>query len=334
MAMTGKLGARAAIATAAFVATATLAACGGANDDAKNANAGKSGVTHITVGTSGQLSNVDVYLGMSQGTFAKAGLQVTPHTLTAGSNAIPLLLKGTMQFATVDLATAITATQQNVGVTAVAPNNVGVPGDIGYAGVIASPKSGIANLGDLEGKSVQVNQLNGTAEVLVKATVKKAGFDPSKVRFVEIPPPQALAALSTGRVDAAVLSEPNVSAALAAGMKYIANPEKDTIPDLPAFVFVASKAYVAKNPAVVKAFTAAVLAANKQANANAELARATAAKSTKLPAELLSKVTFPKFGEQALTAAHVQAYMDLLVQHGGLSGPAPTPTSVYTEAGA
>jgi NitT/TauT family transport system substrate-binding protein len=332
--MTSKLRSRATIVTAALGVTATLAACGGSGGDAKDAGASKGAVTHITVGTSGQLSNVDVYLGMSQGTFAKAGLQVTPQTLTAGSNAIPLLLKGTMQFATVDLATAITATQQNVGVTAVAPNNVGVPGDTGYAGVIASPKSGIESLGDLEGKSVQVNQLNGTAEVLVKATVKQAGFDAGKIRFVEIPPPQALAALTTGRVDAAVLSEPNVSAALAAGMKYIANPERDTIPDLPAFVFVASKAYVAKNPAVVKAFTAAVLAANKQANADADLARATAAKSTKLPAALLSKVTFPKFGEQALTADQVKAYTDLLVQHGGLSGPAPSPDSVYTEAGA
>jgi NitT/TauT family transport system substrate-binding protein len=269
---------------------------------------------------------------MSQGTFAKAGLAVTPQTLTAGSNAVPLLLKGTMQFATVDLATAITATQQNVGVTAVAPNNVGVPGDTGYAGVIASPRSGISGLRDLQGRSIQVNQLNGTAEVLVKATMKKAGFDPGTVRFVEIPPPQALAALQAGRVDAAVLSEPNVAAALAAGMKYIVNPERDTIPNLPAFVFIASKSYVAQNPAVVKAFTIAVLAANKQTNADPALARATAEKSTQLPAALLSKVTFPKFGEQALTADNVRAYEDLLVQYGGLSGSAPSPDSVITDA--
>jgi NitT/TauT family transport system substrate-binding protein len=206
-----------------------------------------------------------------------------------------------------------------------------VPGDTGYAGVIASPKSGIKTLADLEGKSVQVNQLNGTAEILVKATMAKAGLDPSKVRFVEIPPPQALAALQAGRVDAAVLSEPTVTAARAAGMKYIVNPEKDTIPNLPAFVFVASKAYVAKNPAVVKAFTTAVLAANKQTNADAALARTTAEKSTQLPTALLSKVTFPKFGEQALTADQVKAYQDLLVEHGGLTGVPPSPDSVFTD---
>jgi len=310
---------------------ATLTACGGTTGASNVAATSSGGTTNITVGTSGQLSNVDVFLGLGEGIFAKAGLEVTTQTLTAGSTAIPLLLQGTMQFATVDLATAITATQQNVGVTAVAPNNVGVPGDIGYAGVIASPQSGITALRDLEGKSLQVNQLNGTAAVLVKATMKKAGLDPSKVEFVEIPPPQALAALQAGRVDAAVLSEPNVAAALAAGMKYIVNPEKDTIPNLPAFVFVASKAYVAQHPMVVKAFTAAVLAANKQTNADTALARKTAEKSTQLSAELLAKVTFPKFGEQALTADHIQAYQDLLVQHGGLSGPAPSPDSVFTD---
>jgi NitT/TauT family transport system substrate-binding protein len=312
-------------------ATSACGSSGGTSGGTSKRTDTGSGITKITVGTSGQLSNIDVYLGMSQGTFTKAGLKVTPQTLTAGSNAVPLLLKGSMQFATVDLATAITATQHNVGVTAIAPNNVGVPGDIGYGGVIASPKSGIASLGDLEGKAVQVNQLNGTAEVLTKATMKKAGFDPTKVRFVEIPPPQALAALTAGRVDAAVLSEPNVTAAMAAGMKYIANPEKDTIPNLPAFVFVASKSYVAKNPAVVKAFVTAVLAANKQTNADAALARKTAATSTQLPAALLSKVTLPKFGEQALTADQVKAYEDLLVQYGGLSGAVPSPDSVFTD---
>jgi NitT/TauT family transport system substrate-binding protein len=315
----------------AALAIVALAACGGSSGG--GSKAAGTGMTSITVGTSGQLSNVDVYLGMREGTFTKAGLKVTPQTLTAGSNAIPLLLNGTMQFATVDLATAITATQQDVGVTAVAPNNVGVPGDVGYAGVIASPKSGIATLADLEGKSVQVNQLNGTAEVLVKATMKSAGLDPGKVRFVEIPPPQAVAALQAGRVDAAVLSEPNVTAALAGGMKYIANPEKDTIPDLPAFVFLTSKAYAAKHPAVVRSFTTAVLAANKRANADAALARTTAEKSTQVPAALLSKVTFPKFGEQPLTADQVQAYLDLLVKHGGLSGTAPNPSAVFTSAG-
>jgi NitT/TauT family transport system substrate-binding protein len=312
----------AAAVAAALGATVALTACGSSSSDTQSAEAasGAGKLTNITVGTSGQLSNVDVYLGISQGTFSKAGLKVTTQTLTAGSNAIPQLLKGTMHFATVDLATAIAAEQQHVGVTAVAPNNVGVPGDTGYAGVIASPKSAIRTLADLEGKSVQVNQLNGTAEILVKATMAKAGLDPSKVRFVEIPPPQALAALQAGRVDAAVLSEPIVSAARAAGMRYIVNPEKDTIPNLPAFVFVTSKAYADKHPDVIKAFTNAVLAANKQANANPALARQTAAKSTEVPAALLSKVTFPKFGEQALTAEQVKAYSDLLKRHGGLTG--------------
>ena len=327
--MNRTIGLRSASAAVTLGVIATLTACGGSGGEP--ATAAGDGTTNITVGTSGQLSNVDVHLGMSQGIFAQAGLNVTPQTLTAGSTAIPLLLQGTMQFATVDLATAITATQQGVGVTAIAPGNVGVPGAVGYAGVVAAPGSGITGLRALEGRSVQVNQLNGTAAVLVKATMKKAGFDPGKVRFVEIPPTQALAALQAGRVDAAVLSEPNVTAALAAGMKYIANPEKDTIPDLPAFVFVASKAYVAKNPTVVKAFAAAVLAANKRTNADVALARTTAERSTQLPAATLAKVTFPKFGEQALTAAHIKAYEDLLLEFGGLPGSVPSPDSVLTD---
>ena len=50
-------------------ATVALAACGSSGGEAQDAGASSGGVTNITVGTSGQLSNVDVYLGMREGTF-------------------------------------------------------------------------------------------------------------------------------------------------------------------------------------------------------------------------------------------------------------------------
>jgi hypothetical protein len=53
--------------------------------------------------------------------------------------------------------------------------------------------------------------------------------------------------------------------------------------------------------------------------------------ANKLAGALPSKVTFPKFGEQLLTADHVKRYEHQLEQYGGLSASAPSPDSVFTD---
>jgi NitT/TauT family transport system substrate-binding protein len=110
---------------AAAATLLALSGCGAAPSGQAVASSPAGGAdgapTALTVGTGGQLSNADVDLGMSEGLFEQSGLEVSVKTLTAGSSAVPQLLEGSLQFAAVDLATAITATQQNVGITAVAP---------------------------------------------------------------------------------------------------------------------------------------------------------------------------------------------------------------------
>jgi NitT/TauT family transport system substrate-binding protein len=309
-----------------------VAACGGPTR-VPTTPAAPGTPTALTVGVSGQLSNADVYLGISKNVFTDAGLSITPQVITAGSNAIPQLLSGQMQFATVDVATAINATKQNVGITAIAPNTVGSPADVGYGGIVASAGSAVTTLAGLAGKKVQVNQLNGTAQILATATLAKAGVDPRSVQWVEIAPPQAVSALQSGRVDAAVLSEPNVAVARQLGMVYLANPEKTTIGTNPTFVFVAATSYARQYPEVVAKFRDAVLKANALANNNPADVRAVATTFTQIKPELLQTVTLPTFGEQPLTAEQIGAYLTMLQEFGGLDpASAPAPEAVIMSA--
>jgi NitT/TauT family transport system substrate-binding protein len=277
----------------------------------------------IVIGTGGQLSNADVFLGIAEGFFEEQSLTATTQILTAGSDAIPLLLKGDLNFATVDMGTAINATQQDIGITTIAPNTVGVAGEIGYAGIIAGADSGIESPADLEGKKVQVNQLGGTAEVLTRASIILDGGDADKVQFVEIAPPEAIPALQAGQVDAIVVGEPLTTIALGMGYKYIFNPEETTVPGLPTFVFVTSTAYAEANPQVVAQFQAAVLAANAAANADPDAVRETAKTSTTVDPELLAKVKgLPVFGEEPITGDQVQEFIDFLIEYGTLDASA------------
>jgi len=306
-----------------LVAGVVLTGCSNAPSTPTEAEASGPVAADIVIGTGGQLSNADVFLGISEGLFEEQSLTATTQILTAGSDAIPLLLNGDLNFATVDMGTAINAAQQNIGIVTVAPNTVGVPGEIGYAGIIASPTSGINRPSDLEGKKVQVNQLGGTAEVLTRASIILDGGDADKVQFVEIAPPEAIPALQAGQVDAIVVGEPLTTIALGMGFTYVFNPEETTVPGLPTFVFVTSTAYAEANPQVVAQFQAAVLAANALANSDPDAVRETAKTSTTVDPDLLAQVKgLPVFGEEPITGDQVQEFIDFLIEYGTLDASA------------
>jgi NitT/TauT family transport system substrate-binding protein len=303
-----------ALATSAAIAM-TLAGCGAAGS--AGSAGGSGGPTAIAVGNGPFLSNVDLHLSDSKGYFNEAGLKATIKVLTAGSNAVPQLLNNSLQFAAVDVATAITAAAQHLPIEVVAPNTVGSAGKVGYAGVVVSPKSGVTSPEGLVGKTIAVNQINGTAMILTKATLAKAGVDPAQVKFTEVAPPQLLPTLAAGRADAAVLGEPGVTAATSQKMTYLFNLEQQTVPGAATFVYITTKAYASKNPQVVKSFESAVLKGHTYANAHADEVRTIAKSSTQVPAPLLAKVTLPTFGEKAVEPQEISTWITLLEQYGG-----------------
>ena len=325
---------RAAIAVTAIAAAIAVTSCSAANSAAGGQDSlSSANPTTVTVGIPGMLLNADVYLAEQNGTFAGAGLAVRNQVITAGTNAVPQLLNGSMQFGVVDVPTAIIAAQQGVAISVVAPIAVGSSGARGFGGVIARSGSGIGKPADLVGKKVAVNQLNGTSQTLVTAALKKQGTDPSGVHYVEVAPEQTIAALRSGRVDAAVTGEPLVSMALAMGMSYVLNQEKDTVAGAATFVFVAAKSYISAHPAAVAAFAKAITAANAAANQDSAAVKQIMIKQDQVPAELAPAIVAPTFGAAAVSVKDIQTTIDLMVANGQLpAGSAPKPADVLASS--
>jgi NitT/TauT family transport system substrate-binding protein len=316
---------RGALAVAATaVAAMAFAGCGGSSAGSTDKASG-----HIAVGNGPFLSNADLHLSDSKGYFKDAGLQVDIKVLTGGSEAVPQLLNNSLQFAAVDVGTAITAVGQGLPIQVVAPNTVGSAGEFGYGGVMVSPQSGITSPEDLVGKTVAVNQIGGTAMILTEATLANDGVDPTKVKFTEVPPPQLLDTLVAGRADASVLGEPGIAAAKAQQMVHLFNPEENTIPGVATFVYITTKDFASKNPDVVKSFTSALLKGHVFANANPDEVRTIAASSTEVPPELLAQATLPTFGEKAVEPQEIDTWIQLLETYGDLDkAKAPSAASV------
>ncbi|MDQ1659160.1 MAG: NitT/TauT family transport system substrate-binding protein [Cryptosporangiaceae bacterium] len=304
----------------------TQAACTGSPGSSSPAATGS---TSITVGNGPFLSNADLYLSERKGYFGEVRLKTAVTVLTAGSNAVPQLLNNGLQFAAVDVATAIAAVAQHLPIEVVAPNTVGSPGERGFAGVLVSPKSGVTSPAGLAGKTVAVNQLNGTAMILTRAALANAGADWKRVKFTEVDPPSLLPTLVAGRVDGAALGEPGVTAAQSQGMTYLFNPERDTIPGIAAFVYITSAAYARAHRDVVTSFQRALLKGHAYANAHPDEVRTTAKTSTQVPAPLLAKAVLPVFGEKAVQPREIATWIALLEQYGDFDpAKAPTPAAV------
>src|SRR5207244_6847752 len=145
---------------AALSATVALSACGSSGSSSSGAQKplSSSSPTSVTVGVPGLLLNANIFLAEQSGAFKRAGLNVKNQVISAGTNAVPQLLNGSMQFGVVDTPTAIIAAEQGVGIAVVAPIAVGSSSDRGFGGVIARGGSGISKAVGLGGRMLAGNQ--------------------------------------------------------------------------------------------------------------------------------------------------------------------------------
>ena len=79
---------------------------------------------------------------------------------------------------------------------------------------VAAPYSPVRVAKDLVGKTVGVYTLKQLNELSLDVWLSQGGVDVSQVKVVEISPGAMVAALGRGQVEAALISEPTLSAAL------------------------------------------------------------------------------------------------------------------------
>ena len=168
----------------------------------------------VRVGTILLEAAAEVYFAQDVGFFAKAGLNVDIQLFENGpaiaaasvSNAIDI------GYGTVDALTAIH--QKNVPLVIIAPSAEYVSPDTQNTSALLVPlTSTVATGKDLTGKTVAVIALNGITHTAARAWIDQNGGDSTQVKFIEIPPPAMGAALAAGRVDAAWITEPFLTAA-------------------------------------------------------------------------------------------------------------------------
>jgi NitT/TauT family transport system substrate-binding protein len=302
---------------AALVAALAVAASGcGDDDDGNGGGEGSSEVTTITVGTLPIANAAPMYLGMEKGFFEEEGLKINPQVGEGGAALIPSLVSGDAQFAFVGVIPAITAVAQDVPIRIVtSSDDAAATEEKDWQTLVVPEGSPINGVEDLPGKTIAVNALRGLAEVVISRSLEKQGVDYEAVKLLEVPFPEMPAALEQGRVDAALLTEPFLSAVLAEGGTQIDAPSVETVPNFPNGVYVSSEQYIAENGDVVDRFASAMNRSLEYADANPEEVRRIVPTYTETPAEAAQQMRLPVFDSE-LDQEGIELEADLTAKYG------------------
>lgn len=222
----------------------TLAACSsgspsGPASEAPAEGGGAGGeLTPITVGLLAIAPSAAVQYGIDEGIFEEHGLDVTVQMAQGGAAMLPAVSTGQYDFGVGNPLSVLTAASQGVDVRIASGYSFSLEEGDDINAVVARAGEGIESWADLEGKKVSVNAVKTQGDLTIGEAVEQDGGDPSKVEYIEVAFPDALAQLDGGNVDAVWIPEPFLSMALAAPDKYtvVGHPNQETIPGLPTMV--------------------------------------------------------------------------------------------------
>jgi NitT/TauT family transport system substrate-binding protein len=306
-----------AVTTAALVSSMTLLACGGSDGDATAG--GSVGTRKVSVGIIPIIDVAPLYLGIEKGFFSKRGLDVTPTPAQGGAAIVPAVLAGENEVGFSNVVSLLIAKEKGLPLLSIAggASSTGDPAQDVNA-VLVAKGSTLRTAADLEGRKVAINSLNNIGDTTVKTAVEKAGGDPSKVTFVEMPFPDMPAQLAAGKIDGAWESEPFRTQIIADGGRILFDNLTETYPQLQIAQWFTSVPTQQKNPGLIKDFVAGINESMEYATAHPDEVRAVLGSYTKVSPQVAADLVLPKWPAR-LDQASAKAVGDAAQKYGTLA---------------
>jgi NitT/TauT family transport system substrate-binding protein len=297
------------------VVTALLAAAacgGGGNGGGGDANK----PTTLKVGVIPIADVAPLYVGIKQGFFKQENLDIKPQLAEGGATITAQVVSGDLQIGFSNTTSLIIAASKKLPVQIVAQGVQGAPSeDKAWDAVLSKKGSPIRDPKALEGKTVSVNNLNNVGPLTINNAMEKAGADFRKVKYVEVPFPDANAALETGRVDAAWVVEPFVSQGTGQGAREVIHPFERTAPNFTVATYFTTKQYASQSKDVVDRFVRAINKSLQFSQSHPDVVRSVVPSYTKIPEAVAAKMRLPQWGSD-LNQPTIQQTADLAQKYG------------------
>jgi NitT/TauT family transport system substrate-binding protein len=297
----------------AVVAVLLVAAGCGSSEDEPDAASG--GAQQVKVGIIPILDVAPIYLGKEKGFFTSRNIELTLESGQGGAAIVPGVVSGQFQFGFSNVTSLLIAQSRGLPLKVVSNGVASTGKDKADFGGVVTRDDSIKTAADLAGKRVAVNTLKNIGDSTIRASVRKAGGDPSSIKFVELAFPDMPAALQADRVDAIWVVEPFLSTSLAEGGRLVASNYVDTAPDLTVAVYFTSEQLTKSDPDLVKRFTQAMTESLAYADSHPDEARQVLTTYTQIDKAVIQELTLPKWPPE-INRESVQTLATLAVQDG------------------
>ncbi|GAA2588051.1 ABC transporter substrate-binding protein [Actinomadura fulvescens] len=310
----GRLRRAASVGLVGILAAGLFAGCGDSDDPGEDGGLEKS---TINMGTLPIPYAAPVYLAEQKGFFKAEGLTVKTEVFPGGAAALPKLLGGQIDMMVSNHMSAISATAKGQKMRILAEIDLGVEKELP---VLVAKDSPIHSPADLKGKTIALNTLRNLGELTVTSALATAGVDVKKdnVKFTEMPFPSMVQALEKKSVDAIWVAEPFLTDAQ---KKLGARPVLDSLTgatkELPLDGYVATDAFVRKNPNTVAAFKRAIAKAQQLAATDRNAVVNILPSYAKIDKSTASSIVIGPF-VTSTSETRLQRVADLMFQYGFL----------------
>jgi NitT/TauT family transport system substrate-binding protein len=260
----------------------------------------------------------EVYYAETMGFFRKAGLNVKLTSLNNGAAVAAAVAGGAADIGQSNAVSIAVAHEKGLPfVYIAAANRYSIKS--GQAALLVLKDSPVRSARDLNGKTIGINGVRNITELGTRDWMDKNGGDSKTARFLEMPFSEMAAALQQHRVDTALLSEPQLEAAMKRKQfRILADVYSAIAPDFLFGGWFATSEWAKAHPDLVRAYAEAMYETARWANAH-----------HRESAEILEKATGIRMGPTVhrvtfadeLKPQELQPVIDVCAKYGLLKNP-------------
>src|SRR6185312_12394717 len=153
------------------------------------------------------------YYARAMGFFKKAGINVEIMPISNGAGVAAAVAGGAADVGQSNVVSLAAAHDRGISFVIIAPASL-YTSKVPQSALVVAKNSPIRNARDLEGKTFATSGLKTIAQIGPQAWIDRNGANSAGIKWVEMPFSATAEAVAAGRVDAALLSEPELGEAV------------------------------------------------------------------------------------------------------------------------
>jgi NitT/TauT family transport system substrate-binding protein len=270
----------------------------------------------IRVAATANDTYAEAYYAAERGDFRKAGLNVELTTFANGASVTQAVVGGAADIGISNVVQIGTAVEHGVPIRYFAGGGL-YSTDEPTSALVVGQSGAIKAAKDFEGQTIGVSTLKDTSAIATQIWLSTHGADLSKIKFIEMPFTVMGPSLARGTVAGAVISEPSLSAARAAGARVFAKSYDGIANRFMISGWFTTQDFQKQNAQSIKRFAQVIYATARWANTHRADSAKILVKYAKLDPDVVRGMARCQYAEN-LDVKLIQPALDAAAHYGAL----------------